>query len=56
MGLACLRWCGFVESRREFRTVHYRITDACVEQMIALAGSLLADNAEHVAARRKIDA
>ena len=54
--LACLRWCGFVETRREFRTVHYRIADDRVEQMIALARSLLADNAEHVAACRTIDA
>ena len=54
--LACLRWCGFVESRREFRTVHYRIADDRVEQMISLARSLLADNAEHVAACRTIDA
>ena len=54
--LACLRWCGFVESRREFRTVYYRIADDRVEQMISLARSLLADNAEHVAACRTIDA
>jgi DNA-binding transcriptional ArsR family regulator len=54
--LACLRWCGFVESRREFRTVYYAIADDRVEQMIALARSLLADNAEHVAACRTIDA
>ena len=54
--LACLRWCGFVESRREFRTVHYRIADERVEAMIALARSLLQNNAEHVAACRRIDA
>ncbi|MGD9734056.1 MAG: ArsR/SmtB family transcription factor [Solirubrobacterales bacterium] len=54
--LACLRWCGFVASRREFRNVHYRIADERVEAMIALARSLLADNAEHVAACRRIDA
>lgn len=54
--LACLRWCGFVESRREFRTVHYRIADPRVEEMIGLARSLLSDNAEHVAACRTIDA
>jgi DNA-binding transcriptional ArsR family regulator len=53
--LACLRWCGFVDSRREFRTVHYRIADERVEAMIALAHSLLQDNAEHVAACRRID-
>ena len=48
--LACLRWCGFVEVRREHRTVFNRIGDARVLQMLELAGSLLADNAEHVAA------
>lgn len=52
--LACLRWCGFVESRRDFRTVHYRVADDRVKAMIALARSLLADNAEHVAACRRI--
>jgi ArsR family transcriptional regulator, cadmium/lead-responsive transcriptional repressor len=53
--LACLRWCGFVVSRREFRTVHYRVADERVKAMIALARSLLEDNAEHVAACRRID-
>jgi DNA-binding transcriptional ArsR family regulator len=53
--LACLRWCGFVESRREYRTVYYRVADPRVLQMLMLARSLLADNAEHVAACRRID-
>jgi DNA-binding transcriptional ArsR family regulator len=53
--LACLRWCGFVESRREFRTVHYRLADERVKAMIVLARSLLEDNAEHVAACQRID-
>jgi ArsR family transcriptional regulator, cadmium/lead-responsive transcriptional repressor len=48
--LACLRWCGFVEARREHRTVLNRIADKRVVQMLDLAQSLLADNAEHVAA------
>jgi DNA-binding transcriptional ArsR family regulator len=48
--LACLRWCGFVEARREGRTVFNRIADARVDAMLELAESLLADNAEHVAA------
>ncbi|MGH2962667.1 MAG: ArsR/SmtB family transcription factor [Solirubrobacterales bacterium] len=53
--LACLRWCGFVDSRREYRTVYYRVADERVREMIALARSLLEDNAEHVAACRRID-
>ena len=48
--LACLRWCGFIEARREGRTVYNRIADSRVAEMLELAESLLADNAEHVAA------
>src|SRR5438445_139068 len=29
--LACLRWCGFVEARREHRTVYNRIRDAVTD-------------------------
>lgn len=53
--LACLRWCGFVETRREGRTVFNRIADARVEAMLELAQSLLADNAEHIAACCRIE-
>lgn len=53
--LACLRWCGFVDSRREHRTVYYRVADERVLQMLQLAHALLADNAEHVATCRHID-
>jgi DNA-binding transcriptional ArsR family regulator len=53
--LACLRWCGFIEARREGRVVHNRIADPRVAQMLELAESLLADNAEHVAACCVID-
>ena len=52
--LACLRWCGFVESRREHRTVYYRVSDERVLRMIELARGLLQDNAEHVAACHRI--
>ena len=53
--LACLRWCGFVETRREGRTVFNRIADARVAAMLELAQSLLGDNAEHVAACCQIE-
>src|SRR3954471_10913191 len=48
--LACLRWCGFIEARRERRTVYNKISDERVGRMLDLARALLADNAEHVAA------
>jgi ArsR family transcriptional regulator, cadmium/lead-responsive transcriptional repressor len=53
--LACLRWCGFVESRREHPNVVYRLADARVPALLELAQALLADNAEHVVACRRID-
>jgi ArsR family transcriptional regulator len=53
--LACLRWCGFVEARRDGRTVYNRIADDRVEAMLELAESLLADNADHVAACCRIE-
>jgi DNA-binding transcriptional ArsR family regulator len=53
--LACLRWCGFIEARREGRTVYNRIADPRVAVMLDLAESLLADNAEHVAACCRIE-
>lgn len=53
--LACLRWCGFVESRREHRRIFYRVADPRVLRMVELARSLLEDNAEHVAACHTID-
>ncbi len=53
--LACLRWCGFVESRREHRTIFYRVADPRVLKIVELARRLLEDNAEHVAACHTID-
>lgn len=53
--LGCLRWCGFVATRREHRSVIYSLADPRVAELVALAESLLADNAEHVACCATID-
>lgn len=53
--LACLRWCGFVETRREHRVVYYRVADERVLELLALTRALLADNAEHVAACGRVN-
>src|ERR671924_1175108 len=53
--LACLRWCGFVHTRRDHPTVYYHLADERVTQLLELGRALLADNAEHVAACRRID-
>ena len=51
--LACLRWCGFVEARRDHRTVFNRVADPRVVRLIELARELLAGNEEHVASCRR---
>lgn len=53
--LACLRWCGFVDTRRDHRVVFYRISDSRVEQLLDLGRAILEDNEEHVKACRRID-
>jgi len=53
--LACLRWCGFVATRREHPSVIYSVADERILQLLGLGRSLLADNAEHVAACARID-
>jgi DNA-binding transcriptional ArsR family regulator len=53
--LACLRWCGFVSTRRAQRSVLYRIADQRVSALVVIARELLHDNAEHVAACCTID-
>ena len=53
--LGCLRWCGFVITRREHRTVYYRLADERVGAVIALGRALLHDNEEHAAACKRVD-
>jgi ArsR family transcriptional regulator, cadmium/lead-responsive transcriptional repressor len=48
--LACLRWCGFVATRRDHRVIYYRLADDRVATMLELAHGLLDGNADHVAA------
>ena len=54
--LACLRWCGFVTTRRDHRQVFYSIADPRVIELLELARGLLAENAEHVSCCRTIAA
>lgn len=52
--LACLRWCGFVHTRREHPSVLYRVADERVLDVLALGRALLGDNAEHVSLCRGV--
>lgn len=46
--LACLRWCGYVATRREGRNVYYRVEDARVRTLLELAGSLVRDHTDRI--------
>jgi DNA-binding transcriptional ArsR family regulator len=43
--LACLRWCGYVDSRRDGKFIYYRISDPRVQQLVTLARGVIADHA-----------
>lgn len=46
--LACLKDCGLVESRQEWRHVYYRLADARVEDLLRAADRILAATAQRV--------
>jgi ArsR family transcriptional regulator len=47
--LACLRWCGLVQTRRESRQVYYRVADPRVLKLLFLGDAVLRDHAAGVA-------
>ena len=46
--LACLKWCGYISSRKDGTSIYYRITDDRVRQIMGLARRVIADNAEQL--------
>lgn len=46
--LACLRTCGFVESRRDGKYVYYGIIDQRVRDLLRTAQSIVQDNAGRI--------
>ena len=48
MHLTCLRWCGYVSSRRGGRHVYYQVTDPRVRELLRLARAIIADNAQAI--------
>ena len=48
--LMCLRWCGYVTTRREGKWVYYSVTDPRVREVLRLAQSLRRDHAKSLAA------
>lgn len=52
--LTCLRFCGYVEARREGRNVRYELIDRRVRRLVEQAKRILTDNAERIMACRVI--
>jgi len=46
--LACLRWCRFVQTRKEGNQVIYSLRDERIRKMLKLGDEVLAANAEQV--------
>jgi ArsR family transcriptional regulator, cadmium/lead-responsive transcriptional repressor len=47
--LMCLRWCGFVTTRRQGKHVYYRVSDPRVAELVRLAHHLLVEHAQAIA-------
>ena len=52
--LTCLRFCGFVEARREGRSVIYELIDPRVRELVRLGERMLEENAERIMTCRVI--
>ena len=52
--LACLKWCGYITSRKEGTNVYYQITDERVKKIVGLAREIIADHAENLYACTRI--
>ncbi len=46
--LACLRWCGYVMTRRDGRNVFYRVADPRVREIMTVASKLVRDNLDRI--------
>ncbi len=53
--LSCLRWCGYIGTRRDGKFIYYRITDPRVSEMMRLARTILAENAKAVASCMRLN-
>ncbi len=52
--LACLKWCGYVTTRREGRFVYYIVTDLRVRKIIELGRLMIEENADRLRACARI--
>jgi DNA-binding transcriptional ArsR family regulator len=43
--LGCLRWCGYVSTRREGRSIYYRLADHRIRALLRIGEELMAEHA-----------
>ena len=55
MHLGCLRWCGYVNTRRDGRYIYYSLSDSRVVEILTLAHELLKGSEVYVTACDVID-
>ncbi len=53
--LACLRWCGFVTSRREGANVYYRVTDNRVRRLLDAGADFLQEHCDEISFCQLLD-
>jgi DNA-binding transcriptional ArsR family regulator len=53
--LVCLKWCGYVQARREGRHVWYTVTDLRIPELVRLARAVMADHAAALASCARLD-
>jgi DNA-binding transcriptional ArsR family regulator len=53
--LVCLKWCGFVEARREGRYMWYGVTDPRIRELVRVARTVMADHAAEIACCTRLD-
>jgi len=53
--LVCLRWCGFISTRRDGKYIYYRLSDERVRELLQVAQLMMADNAEAIISCTRID-
>jgi DNA-binding transcriptional ArsR family regulator len=54
--LVCLKWCGYVEARRDGRYVWYAVTDPRIRELVGLARTVMADHAAEIASCTRLNA
>jgi ArsR family transcriptional regulator, cadmium/lead-responsive transcriptional repressor len=53
--LACLKQCGFVDTRRDGKFIYYRIADGEIRRLLEVSQLMIAKNAERIWACTRVD-